>query len=67
MYGNIISHIPFPLGDPMEYTDIKETIFQEIGRYSYDDFTSSASHLSLPLSPFGAPCNFTCNVGMMES
>lgn len=35
----------------MEYTYIKETIFLEIGRYSYDDLTSSAFHLSLFSEP----------------
>lgn len=35
----------------MEYTSIEESIFPEIERYSYDDFMSSAYHLSafLPL------------------
>ena len=52
MNGNIIYHIPVsPLGDPMEYVYIKRTIFLEIGRYSNDDFMSSASHLSLSAHP----------------
>lgn len=47
---NLIDHITFPHGDPMEDMYIKETIFLEIERYSFEDFMCPALHRSLPLS-----------------
>lgn len=65
MNGNIIYYSPPPLGDFSEYTYIKEKTFLKIEWYSCDDFMSSAYSLSLSLF-FGAPCNFTGNVRVIE-